>query len=588
MVYGNILNVVIDQEMKVMRPRIVLILCLVIGFALQGHALNFKQIAYIPYGIIWGGGYMKALDFNRDGYQDLVLRPALGTAYNMSFWGYRPYNRYILEDSSVHSSEPWDAGFLDNDSLYDVVSAGIDTNGYNCINVYEQPDPNSLPTRLVWSWRYEYRGTQVSAMYITDLDKDGFREILTADYQVIYVFETRGDNQYVKVFSDSETLNGYVTPYFAVGDFDNDGQMEFVHGSYGGAPQGHPTVIMRKCVGNDQYQICWMDTLNDANMQDVITCPDLNGDGKLKFLIGGYHLGASGWTATLHLYESTGINQFAQIFSDSITGLSDRGVFCRRSDCGDIDRDGKPELVWAIDRGWMVYKYDSLGHRFQQVFRLGDNGHNSTNIHTHDMNGNGSPEIIESGGNETHIWEVEACRLVYPNGGETLYGDSFAVIRWRNVAPFQADSFSLFYSSDSGLTYSPVAHGIPGADSAYTWTVPKTFSDDCFVMLWAYQNATGWDFSDSPFRIRDGTGVEVPSHVSPLTSHLPYRVAPNPFVSFATLPGHEKEQFTLYDVSGRKVGIYKGDRIGFGLSAGIYFLKPEREGANPLRVVKLR
>jgi len=69
---------------------------------------------------------------------------------------------------------------------------------------------------------------------------------------------------------------------------------------------------------------------------------------------------------------------------------------------------------------------------------------------------------------------------------------------------------------------------------------------------------------------------------------LPLSVAPNPFVSFATLPGHEKEQFALYDVSGRKVGIYKGDRIGVGLSTGIYFLKPEGQDAKPLRIVKLR
>jgi hypothetical protein len=237
----------------------------------------------------------------------------------------------------------------------------------------------------------------------------------------------------------------------------------------------------------------------------------------------------------------------------------------------------------------MVYKYDSLGRRFQRVFRAyGDNGHNSTNVHIHDMNGNGYPEIIESGGNETHIWEVEACQVVYPNGGETLYGDSLAVIRWRNVDPFRADSFSLFYSSDSGLTYSPVAHGVPGSDSAYTWTVPRTFSDVCFVMLWAYQNATGWDFSDSHFRIRNGNGVEQGQVVRSSVSQVPYRVAPNPFVSFATLPGHEKESFALYDVSGRKVGVYKGDRIGSGLSAGIYFLKPEGKDAKPLRVVKLR
>jgi len=63
---------------------------------------------------------------------------------------------------------------------------------------------------------------------------------------------------------------------------------------------------------------------------------------------------------------------------------------------------------------------------------------------------------------------------------------------------------------------------------------------------------------------------------------------PNPFTFFATLPGHEAERFALYDISGRKIGIYKGDRIGEGLSAGVYFLRPEGKDAKPLRVVKVR
>jgi len=321
-------------------------------------------------------------------------------------------------------------------------------------------------------------------------------------------------------------------------------------------------------------------------MVDCITGPDLDSDGKPEFIIGSLRTGSPyPWRGCLWIYESTGLNQYDLIYSDSLP-VTDRGGYSVHSDCGDIDRDGRPELVWAIDRDWMVYKSNG-NNLFQRVFSAyGDNGHNTTNIHIHDMNGNGYPEIIESGGNETHIWEVEACQVVYPNGGETLYGDSLAVIRWRNVDPFRADSFSLFYSSDSGLTYSPVAHGIPGSDSAYNWTVPRTFSDDCFVMLWAYQNATGWDFSDSHFRIRDGTGVEVfPPHASRLTPYVP---CPNPFVSYATIPGHEQESFSLYDVSGRKVGVYKGDRIGSGLSAGIYFLKPEEQYAKPLRIVKLR
>jgi photosystem II stability/assembly factor-like uncharacterized protein len=66
------------------------------------------------------------------------------------------------------------------------------------------------------------------------------------------------------------------------------------------------------------------------------------------------------------------------------------------------------------------------------------------------------------------------------------------------------------------------------------------------------------------------------------------KAIPNPFTSFTTLPGHSSDRFTLYDVSGRRVGVYKGDRIGEGLRAGVYFVRPGEKGGKPLRVVKLR
>ena len=162
------------------------------------------------------------------------------------------------------------------------------------------------------------------------------------------------------------------------------------------------------------------------------------------------------------------------------------------------------------------------------------------------------------------------------------------VIRWRNVAPFVADSFCLFFSADSGLTYSPIARGIPGSDSTYLWTVPDTNSTQCLLMLWAYQNATGWDFSDGPFTISDGSGV---SDHPPSTIHhppFPLRVTPNPFVFFASVPGHASERFALYDVSGRRVGTYPGAKVGEGLRPGVYFLKREGEEEEVVRVVKIR
>ena len=66
------------------------------------------------------------------------------------------------------------------------------------------------------------------------------------------------------------------------------------------------------------------------------------------------------------------------------------------------------------------------------------------------------------------------------------------------------------------------------------------------------------------------------------------RITPNPFASFARIPGHETERFALYDITGRKVGTYKGNRVGEGLAAGVYFLRTADKASKPLRIVKLR
>jgi hypothetical protein len=65
-------------------------------------------------------------------------------------------------------------------------------------------------------------------------------------------------------------------------------------------------------------------------------------------------------------------------------------------------------------------------------------------------------------------------------------------------------------------------------------------------------------------------------------------VSPNPFTSFTSVPNQGADLFTLYDISGRMVGVFKGDRIGEGLSSGVYFLRAEGKYAKPLRIVKLR
>jgi len=66
------------------------------------------------------------------------------------------------------------------------------------------------------------------------------------------------------------------------------------------------------------------------------------------------------------------------------------------------------------------------------------------------------------------------------------------------------------------------------------------------------------------------------------------KIIPNPFVSFATVLGHEAERFALYDISGRRVGTYKGEQIGMDLWPGVYFIRSLDRKAGLGRIVKVR
>jgi hypothetical protein len=133
---------------------------------------------------------------------------------------------------------------------------------------------------------------------------------------------------------------------------------------------------------------------------------------------------------------------------------------------------------------------------------------------------------------------------------------------YHSITTFTTDSVRILYVNDKDAGSSVRAEGT---------TVP------CPVKYLAVP--AGW-FSP--------VGVETPvGRLDGLTGGL-LKAHPNPFVSFAAVPGHETESFELYDISGRKIGTYKGDRIGHDLGPGVYFLKFEHGHAKPFRIVKVK
>jgi hypothetical protein len=127
-----------------------------------------------------------------------------------------------------------------------------------------------------------------------------------------------------------------------------------------------------------------------------------------------------------------------------------------------------------------------------------------------------------------------------------------------------------------------------GADFDWGLSVQQTRDGGFIIAGYTDTNENGYQVYLIKTEENGSSGVEhnSSSRIPPYASHL--KGSPNPFTSFASVPGHSSERFALYDISGRKVGVYKGDRIGEGLSAGVYFLRPEGKDAKPLRVVKVR
>lgn len=84
------------------------------------------------------------------------------------------------------------------------------------------------------------------------------------------------------------------------------------------------------------------------------------------------------------------------------------------------------------------------------------------------------------------------------------------------------------------------------------------------------------------------TGASENAAGKPREAVVRLTVVPNPFVTFTAIPNHDKDRFAVYDVSGRQVGIFYGDRVGSGLPPGVYFIRDENKGERPGRIVKVK
>ena len=558
-----------------MRNLFIFLFILIVATAYSQYYL--KEVAGIHAGADYVG-YILCGDTDNDELNELIFNNNDQGYISLQVWEYHPTNRYELVWFAVGglppppggilvgNFAPYDIGDIDKDSFADL--AGRNTEYYysesfhKLVSMQESPDSASFPESLSWYQRYSSNGAEAASFYYTgDLDQDDKEEISFTSEQTgyTYIFENVANDSNVVVWSRFQT--GYS---FTYGDFDLDERKEFVSAN----PASLGRTYVYENTAPDSYELVFVDTVRRPNGYDIFSGKDLDGDGKPEFLICfAQNVGGSTFDYYLYMWETTGNNTYERTFIDVFRAPWN---WSARSKCGDIDGDGIEELVWSI--GSKVFIYKATGNnQFQRLWEWTHPYVSCSQVNIYDMNQNVYNEIVITGWDDTWLFEIEAVRLIRPNGGQSyLPGDS-VLTKWRKFTPPRCDSFSLSYTIDNGQTYLPIQNSIPPTESTYIWIIPNTPSESCRVKIIAYGPGWQYDESDALFTIQ-------PSGISDTQLNIDrsfsLEINPNPSKSGVRFqirnPGKQDLNLTIYNLSGELVKSFsKGFLASLGMTKGV-------------------
>ncbi|RKZ33567.1 hypothetical protein DRQ33_04015, partial [bacterium] len=101
----------------------------------------------------------------------------------------------------------------------------------------------------------------------------------------------------------------------------------------------------------------------------------------------------------------------------------------------------------------------------------------------------------------------EVITVLYPNGGESFMFGAPINIQW--TASPAISTVNIFFSANSGSSWTSVASGISAAASTFPWNAPEIESDHCLIKVVSGMDTSVYDQSDAFFEIVPNPEIEL-------------------------------------------------------------------------------